>query len=288
MTNPGWFSVFDWLVQNSALYLYKDGQRMNKYQILILFGIVGVLWLITFILQGIALYKMAKKENSKRAYLAFVPFAYTLLVEELAGEVSFFGHKVKHLGLWAMILELISVAYHAFVVWAMAVLYVKNGALLEYTAFGGIVYPGWPQLSGTALYWLEFYQLGVESLIVLVESIIFLILYMGLYKRYAYSNAKILSVAGLFVPFFKPITVFCLRNREPFDYEAAIRAKREAFRRQQQQWGNPYGSPYGNPYGNSTPNQPSQEEKPKDPFEEFSEENKGNSSGGQGDNDFFG
>ena len=57
---------------------------MNKYQILTIFAIVGVLWLITFVLQAIGLYKMAKKVGAKRPFLAFVPFAYTLLVEELA------------------------------------------------------------------------------------------------------------------------------------------------------------------------------------------------------------
>ena len=109
MTNPGWFSVFDALVGNFALVLYDAGKHMNKYQILNLFVFVGALWLITFILQGIGLYKMAKKVNAKRKNLAFIPFAYTLLVEELAGEISFFGRKVKHLGLWAMILAMRSV-----------------------------------------------------------------------------------------------------------------------------------------------------------------------------------
>lgn len=289
MTNPGWFSVFNWLVDSFAFILYQDKQRMNKYHTLTIFAIAGALWLITFLLQAIGLYKMAKKVGAKRPFLAFVPFAYTLLVEELAGEVSFFGHKVKHLGLWAMILELISVVYHAFVVWALHVLYVRNGAFLEYVSLGGIDVATWSKLSAEGAFWLEFYQLGLESLIVLVESILFLMLYIGLYKRYAYNHAKLLGVAGLFVPFFKPIAVFCLRNRDPIDYEAIIRAQREAFRRQQQQWGNPYGNPYGTPYGNSHGDEnPPQEEKPKDPFEEFSEESNGDTQKKNGDNDFFG
>ncbi len=281
MTNPGWFSVFDWLVNNFALTLYQQKQRMNKYQILAIFAIAGALWLITFLLQGFALYKMAKKTGAKRKYLAFVPFAYTLLVEELAGEISYFGRKVKHLGLWAMILEIISVIYHAFVVWAMAVLYVKNGASLQYVINDGFVQPMW-SLSGSALYWKEFYECGVEALIALVELIIFMMLYMGLYKRYAYNNATMLSVIGLFIPFFKPIAVLCLHRRDPIDYEAILRARREAYRRQQ--WGTPYGNPYGNSQGYQNP---PQEEKPKDPFEEFSGENNGDTQNKNGENDFF-
>ena len=65
------------------------------------------------------------------------------------------------------------------------------------------------------------------------------------------------------------LIVFFLRNREPIDFEAYMRARREAYMRQQQQYhqqyygsyGNRYGNPYGNPY------QPPQ--KPEDPFEEF-------------------
>ena len=229
---------------------------------------------------------MAKKANVNRRFLAFIPFAYTLLVEELAGEVSFFGHKVKRLGLWAMILEFISVVYHAFVVWALHVLYVRNGANLEYVSLSGIDIATWSHLSPEGVLWLQFYQSGIESLIVLVESILFLLLYIGLYKRYVPHSASLLGIAGAFVPFFKPVAVFCLCNREPIDYEAVMRAKREAFRRQQQ-WGNPYGNPYGNSYGNPNPTAAPQEEKPKDPFEEFAGEDGGENKKNDGGGDFF-
>jgi hypothetical protein len=97
------------------------------------------------------------------------------------------------------------------------------------------------------------------------------------------------------IPFFKPVMVFVLRNHNRIDYEALMRAKREAFRRQHgnpygNPFGNPYGNPFGNPYGNpyGSPNPtPPQEEKPKDPFEEFADADKGDSQKKGDNNDFF-
>ena len=141
--------------------------------------------------------------------------------------------------------------------------------------------------------WLKFYNLGdIGSIISLVETILFVMLYIGFYKRYAYNHATILSAASIFVPFFNPIATFCLRGRDPIDYEAILRARREAFHRQQQQWQNgpygPYGGPYGDPYGKPNEgSQPKEEEKPQDPFGEFADDKTKNNTNGKNGNDFF-
>ena len=94
----------------------------------------------------------------------------------------------------------------------------------------------------------------------------------------------LLSLLVLFLPVSQFIIVFVLRNRQPINYEAYMRARYEAHMRQQQQYrnyqgqspfgGNPYGNnPYGNnPYANDN-SQPSQNAQPapEDPFEEFSQ-----------------
>ena len=46
------------------------------------------------------------------------------------------------------------------------------------------------------------------------------------------------------------IIFFVVRGREPIDYAAMMRAKREAYMRRQQQYYGQYGDPYNRPYGN--------------------------------------
>ncbi|MBO5363061.1 MAG: hypothetical protein J6A46_01895, partial [Clostridia bacterium] len=84
MVNPGWFSVYDGIMQ-SMFYLSLTGKsKMTSMGALVALLCAIVALATVFILQGIGLYAMAKKANVKRAYLAFVPFGYLLLVEELA------------------------------------------------------------------------------------------------------------------------------------------------------------------------------------------------------------
>ena len=88
------------------------------------------------------------------------------------------------------------------------------------------------------------------------------------------------------------IVIFILRNNAPIDFEAYMRAKREAYARRMGSYGNPYGNPYGqNPYNPQPPRAPeepfsefggnkqepfsefSQEERREEPFSEFSSTN---------------
>ena len=57
---------------------------------------IGVALIIAaYLLRSFGLYIMAKRENKKLAFLAFIPFAWTYTACVLAGEVSFFGKKIK-------------------------------------------------------------------------------------------------------------------------------------------------------------------------------------------------
>jgi hypothetical protein len=117
---------------------------------------------------------------------------------------------------------------------------------------------------------------------------------MALCKKYAPKNYMVLSILVLFIPVARFIVIFALRNRQPIDYEAYMRARREAYIRSQQQYynrQNPYGNPYGgqyNPYGQDTPSP----RKPEEPFGEFSSQNNGDAQNpfsdvNGGSDDFF-
>lgn len=281
---PIWYALFELSLTGWFNILYKQKVLLTWQNALVLAVIVFAVSAALFVLQGFGLYRMAKKAKLDRAYLAFVPFAHTLLIEQLAGEVKFFGHRVRHLGLYTMIVEIVSMVYHVFLSYALYVLFVKNGALYEVqqVEYEGLMIdlPAWNGLTGSAVGWFSFYNLApLHSLLSLVEAILLIMLYIGFYKRYAYKNAVFFSICGIVVPFFNEITTFCIRKRNKIDYEAVLRARREAFLRQQQQWQGgqqgPYG-PYRNPYGNpySTPQNPDPQSQPKqeEPFAEFSEE----------------
>lgn len=243
---------------------------------LILSGVISIALLI---LQGVGMYTMAKRRNMPKKWLAFVPFANIYYLGKLAGECAFFGHKMKNAGLYAMIAEICSTLFTYAYIFAECYLYMTHGAP-QYTT-EGMEIPHWAGLTGFDATLFDFYEFAnfVYPIISLVAEILLLVLVMGVYKKYSPNNYMMLSMLTLFFPLARYITVFAIRKAEPVDYDAYMRAKRDAYIRRQQQYGNPYNrygnpyNPYGNPYGQGgyagqnggQYQQPKQE----DPFEEF-------------------
>lgn len=278
---PSWFSIF-YTTLTSLMFMNVTAANQTiavTWVDVVATAMITIgLCVAAFVLQGIGLYKMAKRQNVKYAFLAFIPFGKIALVGKLAGEISFFGHKVNRLGLYAMILEIILSVFYAFMLVAMYILYVENGAHL--TIVGGL--EKWSDLSSSALVWKRFWEIGqyVMNITGLVHAIVILMLYLGFYKRYVYRNNILLALGGVFFPLFNEVATFIIRNRALVDYDAIRRARQEEFRRRQQQsgpygpYGGPFGGSYGNPYGGNPYGQsstPPQEKKPDDPFGEFSE-----------------
>ena len=138
----------------------------------------------------------------------------------------------------------------------------------------------WPQISGglpgTVF---KFYEISsyILPIFQLLFEIFFIVMVMGLYKKYAAKNYMTFSMLSLFVPLSRYVLIFVIRNNKAIDYEAYMRAQREAYmRRQQQYYNTSYNNPYnryGNaPYGNGEygVNQQRTEE----PFSEFSSREK--------------
>jgi hypothetical protein len=299
---PGWYAVFQASLISLVYVKLENGYVTSPWEALILAGIAFALWLAAFILQGVGLHTMAKRAGLPKPWLAFVPFAHVMLVGKLAGDVSFFGHRIRRLGFYTMLLEIVAAIFYVFVSVAMYVLFVQNGEAMEIRIIDHVTHIGWSTLPAAAQGWQKFYEISnyVVDLLSLVHAIVLLLLYMGFYKRYAYRNHFLLSIAGIFIPFFHHVAVFVIRKRDRIDYEAIMRARQEAFRAQQQQrqnnpwqggYGGTYGNPYGNPYGsqssNSSPSGESpQEKKPEDPFGEFSD-GSASKDGGQNGDGFF-
>lgn len=265
-------------------------------------GIIGLaLWVAAFVLQGVGIYAMAKKQGLKNRALAFVPFANILYLGKLAGECNFFGQRMKRAGMYAMIAQIIATVLCIATIASEQYLWLTHGEPQIEMTYGTYY---WTGLTGFAWNVSRFYDISGYLLPIfqMFVEIFLVVLMIGLCKKYSPKNYMVLSLVTLFIPIARFFIIFAIRKRQPIDYEAYMRARHEAFVRRQQQYygqqnpyGNPYGSPYNNPYGgqnspygqnsNANNNAPNFEE----PFAEFSSTNKGDdaSDGKDGEVDEF-
>lgn len=260
-------------------------------------AIAVALWLVLFVLQGVGLATMAKRRNINGRWRAFCPFVNLYFIGKLVGECSVFGQRVKRAGLYTMIVQIIATLYCGALIAAEIYLYNVCGMPTKITLADNPFYfvLDWENLTGFSAVVENFY--ATSDYILLIIELVYIIfvhlLLIGLYKKYAPKNYMPLGLLSLFVPASRFIIAFVLRNRKAIDYDAYMRAKREAYMRQRQQYGgygnpyggygqNPYGNPYGSPYGQPQP--PQQPQKPEDPFEEFSSDTKNTGDANTGEN----
>ncbi len=259
------YMIFDWFSNDKVKCVF--------WGMIIGIGII----LALFILQGVGLYKMAKRLNWKRKYLAFIPFANIIYLGKLVGECQIFGQRMKRAGLYTLLAQIACTLVVCLHLAAELYLYLEHGAPTlqnpHEAAYWG--------LTGFAGKVETFYEIipYVTGILELLTQLLFYVLMVGLCKKYAPHNYMFLSLLTLFLPLARFILIFALRNKAPIDYEAYMRAKREAYFRQQQQYYQQYGNPYQNPYQNPytrpyTPPQNSAARKPDDPFEEFTKKPK--------------
>ncbi len=256
-------------------------------------AIAGVaLWVLLFLLQGVGIYVIAKKQNMHAKVLAFVPFANIFYLGKIVGDCQFFGQRMKRAGLYTMISQILTTILTAAYIFAEIYL-IWN--FTPHVSESGVMY--WVGLTGFDGAVNAFYEIGayLMSLFSLVTQILLIILMVGFFKKYSPANYRFLGILLFFVPMARFICIFALRNREPFDYEAYMRRQREAYMHRQQQYYNTYGNPYGQqpPYGGSPygmggyqGGQGAPAQKPEDPFEEFSSGGSSAQSGDTGDGFF--
>lgn len=265
---------------------------LNVLPVWAAFAIAGGLYAVVYVFRAIGLLVMAKKQGkTKLAWCAFIPFASTFLLGELAGELRFGSVKVKHLGIIAMVMELIYTFSGVFVIGWQANLisggsYIVErvlnnaGDVIGYTT----VFEGVSQQLQTLLNVFSV----IELVFSFVQLIAFIFLNIAFFRRYAPLSYIWMVLFCAILPPVEAFLVFAYRNRKPIDFDAYMKERAERIRRAQQaQFGpygpygqnpygqnpygqNPYGqNPYGqNPYGqNPNANAPSE---PDDPFGEFS------------------
>ena len=239
-------------------------------------AIATAVWAMLFVLQGIALFAMGKKQNVKGCWRAFVPFANLYFMGKVAGVCTVFGQKVKRAGLYALIAQIVLVALCATEIIGQAYLWTTEGV----PAFDEFNQPYWGEAQGVAASlntYLYVYNEFIRSIIQMVYEIMLFIVLMGIYKKYAPNTHFAFSILSLFVPMSRYIILFVIRKRDTVDYDEFMRRKREEYIRSRGYTA--YGTPYTG-YGSPTPTPP---QKPEEPFAEFDSEKKD----GTDNDDFF-
>jgi hypothetical protein len=189
-----------------------------------------------------------------------------------------------------MLLQIFVTVFSALCIAAELYLYITHG--LPQTSSNMLETPYWG-LTGFGGVVEEFYGLSsfLFSIPELVYQIFMMVLLMGLLKSYSPKNYTGLGLLSLFIPEARFISIFVLRNRKAINFEQYMRARREEYIRQRQQYQNQYGNSYGNPYGNPygyggqqttrTPYNTPQNERPAPPEEPFAEFGTGNTENTQ-------
>ena len=102
------FFILYGVIINFANPLYATAYGLNRLDCWIAFGIAMVLYLVLYAFKAIALLKMAKTcGKEKLIWCAFVPIASTYLMGEVSGGLQMGNVKIKHIGLYAMIAEIV-------------------------------------------------------------------------------------------------------------------------------------------------------------------------------------
>ncbi len=266
---------------------------------LFLYGLFGVvIWAALFTLQGIGLSTMAKNRGMEKTWRAFVPFVNIYLLGKLAGDCQFFGKRIKRIGLYTMIAQIVVSVLMALALASEMHLYITYG---EPSGLNEQQFPVWTGLTGISQVAYGYYIAANSfmSIFSIAYEILLFITMTGFCQKYFPKNYMLLAVLSLFIPEAHFIIIFALRKRRPIDYQAYMRARYEAHMRQQYgqygagQQGNPYGAnPYArpNPAQNNAPTQTPAD----DPFEEFSSapntasnENNTQQASGHESDDFF-
>ena len=269
--------IINFVVKPDIQDVYDFSNVVLSYYLFAALGALGV-YVILLIFGGIGLSKLAKKQGLKHRWMGFLPFFNTYYAGKLAGETQFFGQKMKRIGLYAMLTEILYVVLQLFLMIATVISYFPQYRTLEVDegVMTGIANSNMPA-------WLEptiLYGNLVAYLIWFFVIIFFCVLFIAFFRKYYARGPILLAFLSAVLP-FRGITIFAVRNNAPVDYNDYIRRRTQAYMRS-----NGYNQPPYGPYGPQNGPQSGPQNGP-DPFEGFGSPNSSNSGKSSSDDDPF-
>ena len=267
-----WFNVF--LMIYGAVNGYESLHANTKVLFFAILTAVGV-WLALELFLGFGLYRMAKNKGMGKRAMAFIPFVNMIYAGRLAGDCEFFGQRMKHTGVFVMVVQILLFLAGAFTIFVETSLYMTYVPTVMNNSIVFLKENGGEPTGRLARFFITYDNVSTMllSILELAYTVLLFIMASALYRKYAPSSSMFLAFLALFVPVSFPIAVFALRKKQPVDYADYIRKKREAYYRR-------YG---GGTYGSRSDGEPfsdgdAERKQPDEPFSEFG----GSSDGGSG------
>ncbi len=274
--------------------LYAQAYGYNRLSGLAVVLISLAVYAIVYAFKAIGLYTMAKRAGKQKLlWCAFVPFASTFLIGELAGDFRLGTARMKHIGLYAMILEFVLCIFYALQYFPQLYIFSQGeGVLYNIVRQAGSDGGGYISIEFTsalnpAIYNMMNIAYILEYVFYVLYTIAAVFMFIAFFKRYSPLSYIWMVVVCAIIPLFAAFLIFAYRNRKPVDYDKFMAARSEQIRRMQAaQYGGypPYGqSPYGNPYNQPPYGQPpygnpngqgAPKNAPEDPFGEFGSSSK--------------
>ncbi len=265
---------------------------IENWQVYLTIGLALAVVLAFYVLRSIGLFVLAKRQNVKHAFLAWIPCVWMYTACKLIGNVKVFGRPFAKLALIFCIIfsvaEVLTLVYQALVYFPLVGNFLAGKEICyapyiteadtdffknyhQFATNSGIyVTDSFVNPYGVGLITVNriLSVISIISTIVDLASIVIVItVYINLFRKFwpqHYVLASILSVFGVFAPF-----VFAIRKKDPINYMDYLRS-----RYNYNPYGNPYGhyGPQGGPYGGNPYGNPHAAPKaPEHPFEEFAD-----------------
>ena len=281
------------------LYIFDYfGNRIDVYPwvVWLTVGIISAITIAFYFLRSIGLYKMATNAKIDKKFMAFIPIVWVYIVSKLAGEVYFFGMKIKKFVFWILtvviVAEVFSIAHTLMAYIPLIGYYLQGGDVIytqgNVTIVGAMMYPfdryfyvgtdfffQYTQTYLNLVRALSYVSTGVG----LISLFLCVSMYAGFFRKYWPRHVFLgvfLCIIGLF-----PILAFSFRNASPFDYQAYIRNMMQNMGygdpNNPNNTGNNQSNGNDNPFGefeNKNDNNSSKNGSDGDPFDEFSDKGK--------------
>lgn len=260
---------------------------INNSYIWVGFSIAVAITLALYVLRSIGLFVLAKRQNVKHAFLAWIPLVWFYILCKLIGQSRLFNMPYEKVALWLCLIFAVSELL------TIAVNFILFFPLFQYSLIeGGKIYIGTGEQVGNELILYSTIEGGlgifvekrilpfglavgkVNNILSVLNTlsmlfgfasiIVTISAYFAFFRKYLPQHFMLASLLSVFITPALAIFIFVCRNKEPIDYNEYIRARYQRYQ-------NPYQNPYNNPYNQGGYNGYSQPKQPEHPFGEFAE-----------------
>lgn len=243
---------------------FQVGGDVYKQYLWLYLVIGGLLFAVTYVLQSIGLYTVAKNNGFKNKWMAFIPFVNTYYIGVLSEKNKIHGGKPKY---YALALAIVEAAYVALMILyfvATSILFRGGYAVPVYetTAFGDSLVDykvnNLPQNLGWAWWVFSNLQISVTYWLQLVYIVLDVFVLFSFFRTYAANRYLVFAILSILFP-IKGIFIFVVRKNKGVDFMEYIRElQRRRYRAYQESMRNS-GGPYyqgGSYFGGNYPNGP--------------------------------